>query len=90
MKDPTWNKWEVYCQGGGKENLSAYSEQYVNDIDSFLNARAQELVVGGLMTLVVPAVPDSINPDTDILYPEGFHCVGRCLQEMADEVRKHN
>ncbi|GAY67528.1 hypothetical protein CUMW_257220 [Citrus unshiu] len=33
-----------------KEVAKAYSTQFKKDIESFLNARAQELVVGGLMS----------------------------------------
>ncbi|KAK4409666.1 Loganic acid O-methyltransferase [Sesamum angolense] len=60
VTDPTsqaWNKGNIYYGGARQEVCDAYSSQYAKDIESFLKARANELVSGGLMALLVPGFP---------------------------------
>ena len=45
---PAWNKGRIFSTNAQKEVVEAYATQFAKDIDSFLFARAQELVVGGL------------------------------------------
>ncbi|KAL0463513.1 UNVERIFIED_CONTAM: Loganic acid O-methyltransferase [Sesamum latifolium] len=62
---PAWNKGKIGYVGARQEVYDAYSNQFAKDIESFLEARAQELVSGGLMALLVPAYPkrfDCSNP----------------------------
>ncbi|KAL0463510.1 UNVERIFIED_CONTAM: Loganic acid O-methyltransferase [Sesamum latifolium] len=59
---PAWNKGNVYCGGGRQEVYDAYSSQYAQDIESFLEARAEELVSGGLMALLAPALSIKFDP----------------------------
>ncbi|KAL0396749.1 UNVERIFIED_CONTAM: Loganic acid O-methyltransferase [Sesamum calycinum] len=62
---PAWNKGAVFYAGAKQEVYDAYSSQYAKDIESFLEGRAQELVSGGLMALLVPGFPikvDCSNP----------------------------
>ncbi|KAL0462410.1 UNVERIFIED_CONTAM: Loganic acid O-methyltransferase [Sesamum latifolium] len=55
-----WNKGRVHYSGARQEVVDAYSSQHAEDIETFLEARAQELVTGGLMALVLPgAIPTS-------------------------------
>ncbi|XVF82078.1 hypothetical protein PTKIN_Ptkin16aG0015000 [Pterospermum kingtungense] len=55
---PAWNKGRIHYTGAPKEVFEAYSDQFAMDMDSFLQARVKELAPGGLMALVIPAVPD--------------------------------
>ncbi|KAI8558669.1 hypothetical protein RHMOL_Rhmol04G0114700 [Rhododendron molle] len=55
---PAWNKDKIYCAGNKKEVTEAYFGQFQEDMDAFLEARAQELVEGGLVVIQIPGVPD--------------------------------
>ncbi|KAK6921661.1 SAM dependent carboxyl methyltransferase [Dillenia turbinata] len=57
---PAWNNGRIFYIGAPNEVLEAYSSQFAKDMDSFLSARAHELVSGGLMALIVPAFPDGV------------------------------
>ncbi|KAG9449037.1 hypothetical protein H6P81_009002 [Aristolochia fimbriata] len=51
---PAWNKGKITCFGANRDVSAAFLRQFAVDIDSFLRARAEETVVGGLMALVIP------------------------------------
>lgn len=55
---PAWNKGRIYYIHAPKEVREAYSDQFAKDMESFLNARAKELVSGGLMALILTCLPD--------------------------------
>ncbi|CAN6446027.1 unnamed protein product [Victoria cruziana] len=46
------NKGRVHCHGGGAEAVAAYETQFSVDMAAFLEARAVELVPGGLLVLL--------------------------------------
>ncbi|KAL5761122.1 hypothetical protein ACOSP7_019622 [Xanthoceras sorbifolium] len=79
---PAWNSGRIHYSGAGKEVLEAYSDQFAEDMDSFLQARAHELVGGGLMALIIPGLTDrtSLSQTTGELR---FELLGSCLMEMA-------
>lgn len=39
----------------------AYSLQFERDVGEFISARAEEIVNGGLMFLILPGIADGIN-----------------------------
>ncbi|KAH9675611.1 putative S-adenosylmethionine-dependent methyltransferase [Citrus sinensis] len=80
---PAWNRGHILCSGFEKEVAEAYSAQFKNDIESFLNARAQELVPGGLLLLLTPTIRDGIPMFST---PEGtnFDYLGSCLYDLAN------
>ncbi|KAK6122323.1 hypothetical protein DH2020_043943 [Rehmannia glutinosa] len=82
-RSPAWNNGKVHYTGARKEVFEAYSNHYANDIESFLKARAEELVNGGLMALLVPAVPTFENPGTSYTTPTEMDLIGSCLVDMA-------
>ncbi|XP_062159804.1 loganic acid O-methyltransferase-like [Alnus glutinosa] len=49
---PAWNKGRIYCANSKDEVVKAYETQFAEDMECFLQARAQELVTGGLIALV--------------------------------------
>ncbi|XP_023907386.2 probable S-adenosylmethionine-dependent methyltransferase At5g38100 [Quercus suber] len=55
-------------------------------MESFLIARAQELVIGGLLALFIPAVPDNMSK-SDIFGGSELDLLGSCLMDMAKAVR---
>lgn len=86
---PGWNKGKIHHGGARKEVLDAYASQFAKDMESFLNARAHELVDGGLMALLVPAVPNAVRETqtTTIVTEVEFELLGSCLMDMAKKVR---
>ncbi|KAJ4707001.1 S-adenosylmethionine-dependent methyltransferase [Melia azedarach] len=77
-----WNKGSIHCTGFVKEVATAYSAQFSNDFESFFNARAEEIVPGGLMLILIAVRPDGIPMSKN---PEGIHYdfLGCCLYDLA-------
>ncbi|KAK4400395.1 Loganic acid O-methyltransferase [Sesamum angolense] len=84
---PTWNRAKIHCFGARREVLEAYSNQYAKDVEAFLDSRAEELVGGGLMALIVPAVPAFWNPNTAYTTLTEFDILGSCLMDLAEKGR---
>ncbi|XP_043702991.1 loganic acid O-methyltransferase-like [Telopea speciosissima] len=79
---PAWNKGKVFYTSAQKAVVVAYSAQYGEDMESFLCARAEELVRGGMMVLLMPGLSDGTS------YSKCSHCMlydllGSCLMDMA-------
>ncbi|KAJ4717163.1 S-adenosylmethionine-dependent methyltransferase [Melia azedarach] len=65
-----------------KEVVEAYSTQFKNDMECFLNARAEELVPGGLMFILAGAVPDGISV-SDTMSGVYNDVMGSCLKDLV-------
>lgn len=78
-----WNGGRIHYSGAGKEVRESYSSQYARDMEAFLSARADELVAGGLMVLVLIGFPDGYALASDSSIGEAFHILGSCLYDMA-------
>ncbi|KAK2972962.1 hypothetical protein RJ640_022019 [Escallonia rubra] len=79
---PACNKGKTYCTWAKKEVREAYYSLFRNDWKSFLNARAEELVEGGLMAIQLPGVPHGAVPSqtgAGLL----LELLGSCLDDMA-------
>ncbi|KAK2987310.1 hypothetical protein RJ640_006398 [Escallonia rubra] len=82
---PASNKGEIYCTWTRKEVREAYYSQFKNDWTSFLDARAEELVEGGLMAIQLPGVPHGAVPSqtgAGML----LELLSSCLDDMAKRV----
>ncbi|KAH9751783.1 putative S-adenosylmethionine-dependent methyltransferase [Citrus sinensis] len=77
-----WNRESIRNKRFVNEVAEAYSAQFKNDIESLLNARAQELVAGGLMFILIVAVPDGI-PLSQTTLGVFYDVFGSCLMDMA-------
>ncbi|KAL0430207.1 UNVERIFIED_CONTAM: Loganic acid O-methyltransferase [Sesamum radiatum] len=85
---PAWNKGEVHYVGARQEVYDAYSNQFAKDMESFLEARAQELVSGGLMALLVPAFPMKFGYSNPFLKEQIVrHPLNSILIDMAKKGR---
>ncbi|KAL8463504.1 hypothetical protein ACS0TY_034234 [Phlomoides rotata] len=84
---PAWNKGAILYTENRKEVCDAYFDQFCNDMNAFLESRAVEMVGGGLMALLLPAVPQVWNPQTDYTIPCNLNLLGSCLMEMAKKGR---
>lgn len=82
---PAWNKGRVHYTNAGEEVGEAYAVQFGKDMSVFLNARAIEMVKGGLMVLVMPGIRDG---EMHSQFKSGFmfHLLGSCLMDMVTEV----
>ncbi|KAI3451802.1 hypothetical protein Pfo_008467 [Paulownia fortunei] len=77
-----WNKGRIHYSGAGKEVKEAYSAQYKEDMEAFLTARANELVPGGLMVLVILGFPDGVLLSESSI-GVAFDILGSCFQDLA-------
>ncbi|KAL0430213.1 UNVERIFIED_CONTAM: Loganic acid O-methyltransferase [Sesamum radiatum] len=84
---PAWNKREILYTRDREEVCAAYLNQYAKDIEAFLEARAVELMSGGLMALLIPGVPASWNPDTEYTLSSDINLLGSCVMDMAKKGR---
>ncbi|CAK9137465.1 LAMT/FAMT [Ilex paraguariensis] len=57
----TWNKGKIHYTGASDEVMKAYAAQFESDMENFLDARAKEIVVGGMMVLIMQSLPDNID-----------------------------
>ncbi|KAF9623043.1 hypothetical protein IFM89_036179, partial [Coptis chinensis] len=79
---PAWNKGRISYANAPDEVIEAYAAQFAKDMNSFLKARAEELVPGGLMALLLIASPDKIPSPKSVLF-RLFYLMGSCLMDMA-------
>ncbi|KAL3508960.1 hypothetical protein ACH5RR_028361 [Cinchona calisaya] len=54
---PAFNKGRIHYTGTEKHAVKAYFGQFQKDMITFLKARAQEIVGGGLMIIQIPGLP---------------------------------
>nr|GMC66211.1 probable S-adenosylmethionine-dependent methyltransferase At5g38780 [Ipomoea batatas] len=61
---PAWNKGRIHYStpGAAKEVKEAYSAQFRQDVLTFLEARGDELVPGGLMVIIIIGIPGGVLP----------------------------
>ncbi|CDP16599.1 unnamed protein product [Coffea canephora] len=76
-----WPRTFVIADYGCSKPL-AYFAQFRKDLNRFLNARAEELVGGGLLVIQLPGVPSGALPfNTSARFLQEL--LGPCLFEMA-------
>lgn len=82
-----WNKGRVQYSGARKEVVDAFKSQFDRDMEAFFEARAKEIVSGGLMALIMAVIPDGV-PHSHA--PPGvlFDFLSLSLMDMAEEVKK--
>lgn len=86
-KSPAWNKGSIHCSGVAEAVGGAYLAQFRNDIDTFLNARAQEIVDGGLLLIIMAGLPDGISMSQTAMGIY-YDILGSTLIELAKLVYK--
>jgi SAM-dependent methyltransferase len=67
------------------EVFHAYSTQFAKDMDNFLNARAKELVPGGMMVLILSGIPKGM-PYSQLPAGTMYNLLATILMDMAAEV----
>ncbi|XP_002281378.1 loganic acid O-methyltransferase [Vitis vinifera] len=81
---PAWNRGRIHYTSGPEEVSHAYAAQFERDMEIFLSARAKELVVGGMIVFLIPALPNGI-PASQNPYCVMFDLLGASLMDMAKE-----
>ncbi|XP_028952639.2 loganic acid O-methyltransferase-like isoform X3 [Malus domestica] len=81
-ESPAWNKGKIYYSSSTTEVTRAYETQHALDMECFLNARAQEIVYGGLMVLIISCRPNG-TPHSHTLASVIYETLGSCLVDMA-------
>ncbi|KAF2305636.1 hypothetical protein GH714_007166 [Hevea brasiliensis] len=81
---PAWNKGRIYYTGAPDEVGKAYAIQFAKDVEIFLDARAKELVVGGMMVLILPGIRNGISHSCAVVNVM-LDLLGSCLMDMCKE-----
>ncbi|KAF3437220.1 hypothetical protein FNV43_RR19973 [Rhamnella rubrinervis] len=81
---PAWNKGRIHYGNASDETFNAYEAQYLKDMENFLDARAHEVVHGGLVALILPGCPIGI-PYSQVFIIKGFELLGSCFMDMAKQ-----
>lgn len=82
-KSSAWNK-DIHCTGFSKEVVEAYHNQFMIDMGSFLKARGEELVSGGLLFLLGSCLPDGVKM-SETMKGMLLDFMGKCLHDVAKE-----
>ncbi|KAF7827713.1 putative S-adenosylmethionine-dependent methyltransferase At5g37990 [Senna tora] len=82
-RSSAWNKGMIHCTNTPMEVREAYEAQFKEDFESFLDARAQEVIGNGLMALQLATTPDMIVESSDIDPNIVFELLGSSLMDMA-------
>ncbi|KAJ7973913.1 S-adenosylmethionine-dependent methyltransferase [Quillaja saponaria] len=79
-----WSKGRVHYSSAPDAVIKVFEAQFRSDMDSFLSARAKEVVQGGLMTLLAPGRPNgtahSLSPLNLV-----FDGLGPCIMELVNK-----
>ena len=86
-RSPAWNKGRIHYSNSTNEVVKAYEAQYAKDMESFLKARAEEIVQGGLLAFVVPGRPNGA-PHSEAFGNRTAELLGSCLIDMVNKVIK--
>ncbi|KAL3510420.1 hypothetical protein ACH5RR_029821 [Cinchona calisaya] len=81
---PAWNRGRIFYTSASDVVAEAYAAQFAKDIDSILNARAKEIVRGGMMISLLTAVPDEYHYSKSGL-GLFYDALGSSLLDMAHE-----
>ncbi|QCD98813.1 jasmonate O-methyltransferase [Vigna unguiculata] len=84
LNDPAWNKGRIHYTSASEEVVDAYATQFARDAGNFLDARAVELVPGGMLVIVMQGVPNGM-PYSHIINGMLFDCMGSILMELSKE-----
>ncbi|XP_040996194.1 loganic acid O-methyltransferase-like [Juglans microcarpa x Juglans regia] len=77
-----WNKGKIHYSNSKDVVVEAYEVQFGEDMECFLHARAQEVVFGGLIALVICGRPNGM-PHSQNAQNITFELLGSCLMDMA-------
>nr|XP_048330070.1 loganic acid O-methyltransferase-like [Ziziphus jujuba var. spinosa] len=79
---PAWNKGRIHYSNSAIEVRKSYEAQFYKDMQRFLNARAHEILRGGMMALILPVCPNG-TPHSQVFLNKTTELLGLCLLDMA-------
>lgn len=82
---PLWNR-DMHCTGFNEAVKKAYLDQYSADTKNLLDARAEELVPGGLMLLLGSGLRDGVKM-SETAKGIMMDLIGASLNDLAQQVR---
>ncbi|XP_047940321.1 loganic acid O-methyltransferase-like isoform X2 [Salvia hispanica] len=57
---PAWNPERIHYTGASDAVVEAYADQFEEDMGVFLRSRAEEIVEGGIVIIIMPGVDDGV------------------------------
>ncbi|KAK2635556.1 hypothetical protein Ddye_030348 [Dipteronia dyeriana] len=81
---PAFNRGRVHYSSAPEEVENAYASQFDKDLDNFLNARAKEIVSGGMVVFIVPGIPDGM-PCSHLTNSIMYELMGDIFMDLAKE-----
>ncbi|KAL0415565.1 UNVERIFIED_CONTAM: Loganic acid O-methyltransferase [Sesamum latifolium] len=81
-KSAAWNEGRIHYTGSSGDVVRAYGDQFEKDMGVFMKARAEEIVEGGLMVLIMPGIPDGVC-HSQLLFGVLFNFLGSSLLDLA-------
>lgn len=84
-----WNKGRIFYTTAPEEVRKAYAAQFAKDVEMFLDARAKELVAGGMLVLIIGSFRNGISPSRT-LASVLFDILESTLLDMAKEASDLN
>ncbi|XP_047168376.1 loganic acid O-methyltransferase-like [Vigna umbellata] len=82
--EAAWNKGRIHYTSASREVVDAYATQFARDAGNFFDARAMELVPGGMLVIVMQGVPNGM-PYSHIINGMLFDCMGSILMDLSKE-----
>ncbi|ESQ47258.1 hypothetical protein EUTSA_v10028313mg, partial [Eutrema salsugineum] len=84
-----WNKDYIQCNNLVEEVNKAYKVQFIEDMKIFLEARAEEIVQGGLMIVLGQCLSDEV-PMSETWQGIVVDMIGDCLNDIAIAIEFFN
>lgn len=80
-----WNKGRVHYTSAPEEVVAAYADQFAKDTEEFLRTRAEEVVSGGMVVIIMPGIPHGMRQRR---VPSGllYDVMASSLLDMVNEV----
>ena len=86
---PAWNKGRVHYTSAPEDVVRAYKSRFDEEMRMFLDARAKELVVGGMLVIIMSGAPIDL-PFSSTANGMMFEFMASSLMEMVQEVINYN
>lgn len=81
---PAYNKGHIHYAGAPEPVRIAYANRFATDLEHFLDARAKELVPGGMLVVISPSIPDDM-PYSQVANGMMYVQMHSILEEMVME-----
>nr|QRX38988.1 gibberellic acid methyltransferase [Ginkgo biloba] len=83
-----WNQGRAWIDSARKEVVEAYAEQSEQDLKAFLHCRAEEMISGGLLYILMAGRPDAEHPEHQLGDPDSRakHPFTNSMDEAWDDL----